>query len=543
MLIHPNRRDFLASTGGLLGTCLLPSTMWGAGPTVKGLVTGQLQAAEAGKAVLASGGNAVDAIVAAAWVAAVVAVPGTGVAGYGGHLVVAKPNGTVAGIDFNSTAPAKLKPETFAVDEKGNVKGDTNTYGWLSVGVPGVPAGLQLALDKFGTKPFAELVKPAIRYAREGFPVDKSFATALKASRERLSRDPGSSKLFFKNGEPLAAGETYRNTELADLLQTLANRGGVSTFYEGDIADRIAAAFQKNGGLLTEEDLAGYNVEVVTPLKVEFQGFSVYTPPPSSGGLTVLQALATLKALNWTKLNPKEATTTQALVEALRIAWNDRLQFLGDPKFVKLPTERLLSDEYARESADRVRDAVKNKKPIEGKSDGRPSGGTIHLSAIDAEGLTAALTFTHGGYFGSQVTIDGLGLLLGHGVSRFDPRPGRANSPAPGKKPLHNMCPTVVLREGKPVLAIGATGGRKIVNSVFEVLAFHLGQGQSLAEAVKVPRIHTEGDTSLVLEPGWSDGVKDNLKAIGYELKPGAVASLNAIERNTMTGEVMAASR
>jgi gamma-glutamyltranspeptidase/glutathione hydrolase len=507
------------------------------------MVSGQLQAAEAGKVVLAGGGNAVDAIIAAAWVAAVVAVPGTGVAGYGGHLVVAKPNGTVAAIDFNTSAPANLKPDTFVADDRGNVKGDTNTYGWQAVGVPGVPAGLQLALDKFGTKPFAELVKPAIRYAKEGFPVDKTFATALKASRERLSRDPGSAKLLFKNGEPLAAGETYRNLDLADLLQTLANRGGVATFYKGDIADRIATAFQKNGGLLTSDDLAGYKAEVVTPLKLEFQGFSIYTPPPSSGGLTVLQALATLKALNWMALNPKEATTTQTLIEALRIAWNDRLQFLGDPKFVNVPIERLLSEKYASESADRVRDAVKNKKPIEGKSDGRPSGGTIHLSAIDAYGLTAALTLTHGGYFGAQVTIDGLGLLLGHGISRFDPRPGLANSPAPGKKPLHNMCPTVVLQEGKPVLAIGAVGGRRIVNSVFEVLAYRFGQGQSLADAVKAPRIHTEGDASLTIEPGWNNGVKDHLKTIGYDLKQGAVASLNAIERNTVTGEVTGNSR
>ncbi|HEV3386053.1 MAG TPA: gamma-glutamyltransferase, partial [Gemmata sp.] len=498
----PNRRDFLnfnlhSFTGSFLGTAFLPEVIRSAEPAVNGMVTGQPQGAEAGKIVLANGGNAVDAAVAAALVAAVVAVPGTGIAGYGGHLVVAKPNGVVSAIDFNTVAPAALKPDTFEVDEKGNVKGDTNTFGWLSAGVPGIPAGLQLALDKFGTKPFAELVKPAIRYAREGFPVDRTFASALKAAKLRLSKDPGSAKILFKKGEPLAEGDTYRNPDLADLLQMLADRGGVGTFYKGDIADRIAAAFQKNGGILSADDLANYRAQEVTPLKIEFQGHTICTPPPSSGGLTVLQALLALKALDWPKWNSKEAATTQALIEALRIAWNDRQQFLGDPKFANVPVERLLSDKYAQETADRVRASVKNKKPIEGKSDGRPSGGTIHLSAIDANGLSVALTLTHGGYFGAQVTIDGLGLLLGHGISRFDPRPGRANSPAPGKRPLHNMCPTVVLRDGKPVMALGATGGRRIVNSVFEVLAYKLGQGQSLAEAVKAPRIHTEGDTSL----------------------------------------------
>ncbi len=401
MSITRNRREFLTLAGGLFGSSLIPAAIRSAEPSGKGIVIGQPQAAEAGKSVLAQGGNAVDAAVAAAFVAAVVAVPGTGVAGYGGHLVVAKPDGSVSAIDFNTVSPSALKPDTFVVDEKGNVKGDANTYGWLAAGVPGVPAGLQLALDKFGTKPFAELIKPAIRVARDGFPIDRTFATALKAAKERLSHDPGSARLFFKKSEPLTTGEIYRNPDLADLLQTLANRGGVATFYKGDIADRIAAAFMKYGGLVTTDDLAKYKAEEVTPLKIEFQGHTIYTPPPSSGGLTILQSLLALKALDWPTLNIKEATTTQALVEALRIAWNDRQQFLGDPKFVNVPIERLLSEEYAQETADRVRAAVKNMKPIEGKSDGRPSGGTIHLSAVDASGLSVALTLTHGGYFGA----------------------------------------------------------------------------------------------------------------------------------------------
>ena len=238
MRITPNRRDFLMGSGALLGASLLPFACKATETGGKRLVIGQPEGAEAGNAILASGGNAVDAVVAAALVAAVVAVPGTGIGGYGGHLIVAQPDGTVTAIDFNSTAPSALKPDTFTVDEKGNVKGETNTFGWLAVGVPGVLAGLQLALDKFGTKRFADLVKPAICFAREGFPINRTFATALKEARERLSRDPGSARLFFNKGEPLSAGAIYRNPDLGDLLQTLANRGGVGTFYKGDIADR-----------------------------------------------------------------------------------------------------------------------------------------------------------------------------------------------------------------------------------------------------------------------------------------------------------------
>ena len=274
------------------------------------------------------------------------------------------------------------------------------------------------------------------------------------------------------------------------------------------------------------------------PLAVEFQGHTVYTPPPTAGGLTTLQALATLQALDWAKWDEKDPAMLLAEIEALRIAWNDRLRYLGDPKQVEVPIDRLLSDEYARASAARVRNALKNNKPTEGKSDGRPSGGTIHLSAIDAKGLTVAVTLTHGSYFGAQVTVDGLGLLLGHGMSRFDPRPGRANSPAPGKRPLDNMCPTVVLRNGKPILVLGAIGGRRIVNALYEVLASRLGQSKSLVEAVKSPRFHNEGDLSVTLEPTWPAAAKERLAAGGYEVKTGPHAVVSALERNPDTGIV-----
>ena len=538
-----SRREFLIRTGGALGAGLLPGTSGAADGPVKGLVTGQAEGAAAGTAVLAAGGNAVDAIVTAALVAGVVAVPGTGIAGYGGHLVVTKPDGKTFAIDFNSAAPAAIKPDTFAVDAKGNVRGEANTFGWLAVGVPGVLAGLQLALDKFGTRTFADVVKPAVRFAKDGFPVSKGFAAAIRGAKARLATDPGSAKLFFAKGEPLAEGTTYKNPDLGDLLQTLANRGNVSTFYKGDIADKIAAAFKANGGLVTTDDLAAYKAREVKPLAIAFAGHTVFTPPPSSGGLTVLQALAALDALGWPKWDARDPATTHAKVEALRAAWNDRLALLGDPGHAKVPVERLLSEEYAKGSAERVRSAVKAKKPLEGTSDGRPSGGTVHLNAVDSSGLTVALTFTHGGYFGSQVTIDGLGLVLGHGVSRFDPRPGRANSPAPGKRPLHNMCPTVVTKDGKPVLALGATGGRRIVNAVFDVLAYRLGQSLPLADAVKAPRVHTEGDTVLSLEATWPATVTDHLKTVGYDLKTGPGASLNALERDPVTGALRAAAR
>jgi gamma-glutamyltranspeptidase/glutathione hydrolase len=498
---------------------------------------GQIQAAEAGNAVLAAGGNAVDAIATAALVAGVVAVPLTGIAGYGGHLIIAGlPQNKVTCIDFNGIAPASLKADYYKANAKGEVPGDINTYGWKSVGVPGVLAGVQLALDRYGSKKFPDVVEPAIRFAREGFSVSKSLATSIKSAQPRLSRDPGSAKFMFPNGEPLAEGATLKNLDLAQMLEELAKAGNVRPFYQGKIAERIAAAFKANDGLVTAADLAGFKAVEVAPLTLNWNGFSIHTPPPTSGGLTYLQALAALKALNWTG-----QSDPRIWIEALRIAWTDRFKYLGDPSQVEVPIAKLLSDEYAKRSAERIREALRSKKAVDGGTDGRPAGGTIHLNAIDKNGMTAAMTLTHGGLFGSQVTLDGLGLVLGHGLSRFDPRPGLANSPGPGKKPLHNMCPTIVVQNQQPILAVGATGGRRIVNAVGNVVLQRVGNRTTLAEAVKAPRVHTEGDLALVLDADYPEPAE--LKKLGYTITTASVASLNAIEREVNTGALTSAAR
>jgi len=513
-----------------------------------GAVIGQTEGAAAGDAVLAAGGNAVDAAVAAALVAGVVAVPMTGIGGYGGHMVIAKPDdggrrGKVFALDFNTAAPAAAREDMFPVDERGVVKDQRNQYGWLAAGVPGVLAGLQLALDRFGSKPLAELLEPAIRYAREGFTVNKALAAAFKSARDRLARDPGSAKLFFAHGEPFAEGAKLRNPDLADMLESLAERGRVDDFYRGKIADKIAAAFRRHGALVTADDLSAYRAIEVVPLALDWQGYTIYMPPLTAGGLTVLQALAAIKSLGWVEMDEQDPSTVQARVESLRIAWTDRLERLGDPKHVEVPIERLLSDDYAAQSAERIRAAIKQRKPTQGQSDRRPAGGTIHLSAADKSGMMAALTFTHGNSLGAQVTVDGLGLVLGHGMSRFDPQPGKPNSPGPGKRPLNNMCPTIVARGGKPVMALGATGGRRIVNTVFDFLAYRLGIGRSLTESVQAPRVHTEGDLKLTLEASWPPKVKEHFKKIGYDVAIGPAARLNAIERDSASGSLRSAAR
>jgi len=538
-----DRRVFLGVAGAVaLAGCRggLPTPT----PSVRrGMVLGQPEGAKAGEEVLAAGGNAVDAAVTAALVAGVVAVPSCGIGGYGGHLLIASPDGRVAAIDFNSTAPAAARPEMFPLDAKGRVKGAANTYGWLAAGVPGTLAGMQLALERHGTRGFDKALAPAIRFARDGFPVSRRLAAALAASAKRLSKGPASAKLFFDKGKPLAEGATLRNPELADLLESLAAAKSAEPFYRGAAARQIAAAFKANGGLVTEKDLAAYQAREVAPLTLDWWDHTIHTAPLTAGGLTVLQALATLAALRWGNGEREGPTRTRARLEALRIAWHDRLRLLGDPDHAIIPVGLLLSANYAEQSAARVRAALAAKRPVEAESDGRSAGGTIHLTAVDGTGVFVALTLTHGGGFGAQVAVPGLGLLLGHGMSRFDPRPGRPNSVGPGKRPLHNMCPTVVTRDGRPVLALGGTGGRRIPNTVFDVLVARLAERRRLEEAVAAPRVHTEGGTEVTMESAWPAVEGQRLKEVGYTVRSGPGAVLNAIERDPGTGMLWHAAR
>jgi gamma-glutamyltranspeptidase / glutathione hydrolase len=518
--------------GRRVGAALLGGAVAAAAPPErKGCVVGQPQGARAGLDVLAAGGNAVDAAVAAALVAGVVAVPSCGIGGYGGHLVLARADGKkVTAIDFNSAAPAAARPDLFPLDGEGRVKGGVNAHGWLAAGVPGTLAGLQLALDRYGTQPFRKLVQPALRYARDGFAVSAGLAAAIQRSRRQLARDPGAARLLLPGGEPPKAGGTFRNPDLAALLQELAEAGSVEPFYRGAPARRIAVAFKKHGGLVTAEDLAAYRAREVEPLALEWRGFSIRTAPLTAGGATVLEALAVLKTLGWERRPADAPETLMARLEALRLVWHDRLRYFGDPEQVKVPLGRLLSEAHARRLAGRVEAAVRAGKPAAEEGEARPAGGTIHLSAADAAGNLVALTLTHGDGFGAQVAVEGMGLLLGQGMSRFEPRPGHPNSVGPGKRPLHNMCPTVVLRGGRPVLALGATGGRKIPNAVFDVLAHYVGRGSSLAEAVAAPRLNTQGGLEALAEPRWPADALAGLKKVGYAVKAGGAATVQAVE-------------
>lgn len=508
-----------------------------------GVILGEEHGAAAGRKVLADGGNAFDAAVTAALVSCVATPARCGIGGYGGHATLALAGGRkVVAIDFNSTAPAAAREDLYPLDDNGAVRGRVNFHGWLAAGVPGTLAGLQLILDGYGRRSFREAVQPAIAMARDGTTVNAAFAQTLSGMVANLRRDPGMAQLYLRDNEPLKAGETFRNPDLAALLTTLAERNSVESFYRGDVAQRIADGFRKNGGLVTAADLAAYRAREVEPLAWRWKECSVHTAPLTAGGVTVLEALAILAALRWDTL-PADGARAHARLEALRLAWHDRLHFLGDPAKVNVPAKLLLSSDYAADYAGRIRQTTQARKPLPLQFQYPALDGTVNLSCVDRFGNMIALTLTHGGGFGAQVAVDGLGLCLGHGMSRFNPRPGHPNSPGPGKRPLHNMCPTVVLRSGRPVLALGGAGGVRIPNSIFDVLTHYLLLNQPMKPAVSAPRLHCTGGLNVEVTKDWPNRDSDYLREIGFNVKDGGTALVSAVSLNPDTGDSEATAR
>ena len=531
-----SRRQMLRLTGqAVAAAALAPSFCIGAQRKTAeesvGAIVGEKVGAEAGLRILAEGGNAIDAIVAGALVSCVAAPARCGVGGYGGHLTIALAGGTkVTSIDFNSTAPRAARPDMYPLDDAGKVKGDINFHGWLAVGVPGTLAGIQMALDRYGTRSFRELAQPAIQLAKKGLVMPGNLATTLRSAAPRLRKDPGSAKIYFKEGEPLKADEILHNPELAELLSTLAERNSVESFYRGDIAQRLADEFKKKGGLVTAADLAAYQACEVQPLKMDWKEFSIHTAPLTAGGLTVLEALTISKTLD-TNPRSNSGKSVHARLEALRLAWKDRLELLGDPEKVRVPVEKLLSRDYARDLAKKIGFALKQQRPVPIEIQKNLQDGTVNLSCVDRHGNMMAMTLTHGGGFGAQVTAEGLGVMLGHGMSRFNPRPDHPNCPAPGKRPLHNMCPLVVLRRGKPVVAVGAAGGVKIPNALYEVLTQFVARGETLESAVSAPRIHCTGTTEVSVERMYPKESTDYLKQVGFDVSTGPHATVRRLLR------------
>src|SRR5919108_4140431 len=510
----------------------------------KGMVVAQEPlAADVGVAVLKSGGNAVDAAVAVGFALAVT-YPYAGNLGGGGFMLIRMADGRTTFIDFREKAPRKATHDMY-LDASGNATKDS-VLGWRAAGVPGTVRGLELALKKYGTKPWAELLQPAIRLASAGFPISYPQMRSFKAAADGLSQFAESKRIFLKGGALYDWNENFQQPELARTLERIA-RHGAKDFYEGETAHILAREMEKNGGLITLDDLRDYQAVERKPLEGDYHGYHILTsPPPSSGGVGILQMLAMLDGTGYEKSRAGSATAYHYLAEVMRRFYADRNEYLGDPDFVKDPITAMLDPAYTRARRDSI-DPV-NATPSDQIRPGLPAGAaegsdTTHFSIADEQGNVVAVTYTLNNGYGSKVTVPGLGFLLNDEMDDFAAKPGtpnlfglvqgEANSIAPGRRPLSSMVPTIVLRDSKPFLALGAPGGSRIITAVLQVMLNVMDFGMNVQDAVDFPRVHHQWKPdTLGIERGVSPDTIALLKKAGYnieESKPIVIARVEAV--------------
>lgn len=504
----------------------------------------EARATRIGVDVLKRGGNAVDAAVAVGFALAVT-LPRAGNLGGGGFMLVhlAARNETIA-IDYRETAPAAATREMF-LDADGRADPRKSRDTGLSVGVPGTVAGLAHAHARYGSgnMTWAELIAPAIRLAREGIAVEDDLADSLPRARYRLAPWPSSAKIFLTaEGGDLAPGDTLVQADLAETLTGIA-RGGPSAFYTGATAERLVAAIAAAGGIMTLDDLARYRAIERPPVRGTYRGYEIASmPPPSSGGVHIVQILNILEGYDM-KAAGRGAAGMHLMIEAMKLAYADRAEHLGDPDFVKVPVRGLVSKRYADAlrlaiDPDRARPATEIKA---GRPAAHESDQTTHYSVVDRDGNAVSNTYTLNFSYGLGLVAEGTGVLLNNELDDFAAKPGfpnafgliggDANAPAPGKRPLSSMSPTIVLKDGKPFLVTGSPGGSRIITTVLQVIQNVVEQGLNLAEAVQAPRIHHQWlPDEVFAERGISPDTVAALQARGHRVRIGNTSgSANSI--------------
>jgi gamma-glutamyltranspeptidase/glutathione hydrolase len=492
------------------------------------VVTSQHLATKVGVDILRRGGNAIDAAVAVGYALGVV-FPAAGSLGGGGFMTVQFADGRRTFIDFRETAPLAATADMY-LDRDGNVLRERSRKGYLAAGVPGNVAGFELALAKYGTMPRAAVMAPAIRLAQRGFVLEQGDVDLLALATRDFREDAPSAAVFLRRGQPYAAGERVVQKDLARTLARVARLGSAG-FYEGPVADAIVTASRRGGGIITKADLARYRAKERAPIECDYRGYRVVSaPPPSSGGVIVCEILGILEDYPLREWGFHSARAVHYQIEAMRHAFVDRNSYLGDPDFVRNPVERLLDRTYAA----RIRAAIDPAKagvssdlepgiaPHEGTN-------TTHYSIVDRHGNAAAVTYTLNNWFGARVMPPSTGILLNDEMDDFTVKPGvpnlyglvqgEANAIAPGKRPLSSMSPTIVSRDGKPVLVIGAPGGSRIITVVVNVILNTVDYRMDLQEAIDAPRLHQQWlpQTTFVEPFALSPDTRSILAGMGHE--------------------------
>lgn len=482
------------------------------------VVAAHPDAARAGLEILRSGGNAVDAAVAAAF-ALTVAEPNASGVGGGGFALIAMAGGKApVVVDYREAAPRAATPDRYYGGGEGLAA--LTEEGALSVGVPGLVAGAAKALELHGTMTLAQVLRPAIRLAREGVVVTPRLAGILADKFEKLSRYPAAARLYLPDGLPPEAGARLVNEDLARTLEAIA-AGGPGVFYEGPVGRAIVAEVKGRGGLLDEADLAGYRAIVREPVRGSYRGAEVLSAsPPTAGGTALVELLNVLEAFDLAKWGRTDARTLHAIAEASKMVFVDKAATNGDPDFVKVPVAALTGREHARLLASRIRpDAARFDYRYEaGEGAASDSPSTSHLSVVDAAGNAVALTQSVNLYFGSGLVAPGTGFVLNNHLADFDTEPGHPNSIGPLRRPSSSIAPTILRKEGRPWLVLGTPGASRIVTALAEIVVNTVDFGMGVDEAIEAPRFHAMGKT-LEVEGGFAEDVVKALSALGHEVK------------------------
>jgi len=486
-------------------------------------------ASQVGVDILKRGGNAVDAACAVG-LALAVTYPAAGNLGGGGFMMIRMADGRCVAVDYREMAPEAAQ-RTMYLDSSGKVIPNLSLVGYRASGVPGTVAGLGLAQQKYGVLKWHDVVEPARRLAAEGFPVSHSLAGSLKAA-ENLARFPESKRIFLKGGLYYKEGEIFKQPELASTLQRI-QENGPREFYTGLTAKQILAEMKAHDGLLTASDLENYRAVEREPLRGSYRGYEVLTmPPPSSGGAALLEMLNILEPHDLAALSYNSSKTDHLLIEAMRRAFADRAEFMGDPDFVTMPTKGLISKQYAQQVAATIDPLHASSSATigHGKPAAYESPQTTHFSVVDGAGNAVSNTYTLNMGYGSSATVSGAGFLLNDEMDDFTSKPGvpngfgliqgEANAIAPRKRPLSSMTPTILTRDGKLFMVIGSPGGPTIINTVLQVISNVVDHGMDLGRAVAAPRIHHQWLPDRVrAEPlALPKDVLTTLQAMGHQI-------------------------
>jgi len=495
------------------------------------VVSEQQLASQVGVDILQAGGNAIDAAVAVGYALAVVN-PCCGNIGGGGFMTIHLANGKDIFLNFREKAPLAAKADMF-LDAKGQVIQNKSLLGYLAVGVPGTVLGLDTALQKYGSMTRQQVMAPAIRLAAQGYSLTPYEVKLLNTSLQDFRKQPNVAAIFLKNNQPFQAGNTLVQTNLADTLKLIAQKGP-DVFYKGSIAETIVKASQARGGILSMKDFAQYTVEELAPIRCNYRGYTIISsPPPSSGGVTLCEAANIIEAYPLNYLGYHSAQSVHYMVEALRYAFADRNNQLGDPNFVHNPVEQLISKKYAKKIQQKIEHFhAKPSNKINADAFPAESTNTTHYSVVDKKGNAVAVTYTLNGFFGAKVIAGNTGFFLNDEMDDFAAKPGTANqfglvqSDAngiqPGKRPLSSMTPTVIMKDNHLFMVLGSPGGPRIITATLQTLINVIDHHMNIQEAVDAPRFHHQWQPDKIdIEPfTFSPDTIKNLELMGYHVMP-----------------------